>query len=60
MAVTKELLSDLEIARSIPLQPIGEVAQRLGVLDDELGTYGQSIATLDAQAILERSGYRRR
>jgi formate--tetrahydrofolate ligase len=47
-------LSDLEIARSIPLQPIVEVAQQLGVLDDELGTYGRYIAKLDAPAILER------
>ena len=47
-------LSDLEIARSIPLQPIGDVAQRLGVLDDEVGTYGRYIAKIDAPAILER------
>jgi formate--tetrahydrofolate ligase len=47
-------LSDLEIARSIPLQPIGDVAQRLGVLDAEVGTYGRYIAKIDAPAILER------
>ena len=47
-------LSDLEIARSIPLQPIGEIAARLGVQDDELGTYGRFIAKIDAPAILER------
>ncbi|HEY3060472.1 MAG TPA: formate--tetrahydrofolate ligase [Chloroflexota bacterium] len=47
-------LSDLEIARSIPLRPIGDIAQRLGVLDDEVGTYGRYIAKLDAPAILER------
>ena len=33
MAVTRELLSDLEIARSIPLEPIGAIADRLGVLE---------------------------
>jgi formate--tetrahydrofolate ligase len=54
MAVTREMLSDLEIARSIPLEPIGEVAERLGVLDDEVGTYGKYIAKIDAPAILER------
>ncbi len=54
MAVTREMLSDLEIARSIPLEPIGDVAQRLGVLDDEVGTYGKHIAKIDAPAILER------
>jgi len=47
-------LSDLEIARSIPLQAIGEIAARLGVQDDELGTYGRFIAKIDAPAILER------
>src|SRR6266508_3353760 len=47
-------LSDLEIARSIPLQPIGEIAARLGVQDDEVDTYGRYIAKIDAPAILER------
>src|ERR1043166_3110450 len=54
MAVSKELLSDLEIARSIPLHPIGEVADQLGVLDEELASYGKYIAKIDAPAILER------
>src|ERR1043166_836492 len=54
MAVSKELLSDLEIARSIPLHPIGEVADQLGVLDEELDPYGKYIAKIDAPAILER------
>src|SRR5262245_46470830 len=54
MAVTKELLSDLEIARSIPLQPIGMVAEQLGVLDEEVGLYGKYIAKIDAPAILDR------
>jgi formate--tetrahydrofolate ligase len=54
MAVTKELLSDLEIARSIPLQPIGQVAEQLGVLDEEVGLYGKYIAKIDAPAILDR------
>src|ERR1043166_8901925 len=54
MAVSKELLSDLEIARSIPLHPIGEVADQLGVLEQELDPYGKYIAKIDAPAILER------
>jgi formate--tetrahydrofolate ligase len=47
-------LSDLEIARSIPLQPISDIGARLGVLDDELASYGKYIGKLDAPAILER------
>jgi len=52
--VTSALKTDLEIARSIPLKPIAEIAQQLGVLDDEVATYGRYIAKLDAPAILER------
>ncbi|HYW87654.1 MAG TPA: formate--tetrahydrofolate ligase [Chloroflexota bacterium] len=48
------MLSDLEIARSIPLEPIGDIAEHLGVLDEELGSYGKYIAKIDAPAILER------
>jgi formate--tetrahydrofolate ligase len=54
MAVIRQMLSDLEIARSIPLEPIGDIAERLGVLDEELGSYGKYIAKIDAPAILER------
>lgn len=54
MAVTGQLLSDLEIARSIPLEPITNVADRLGLLDDEVASYGKYIAKIDAPAILER------
>ena len=46
--------SDLEIARSIPLQPIQTIAEKLGVLDAELDPYGKYIAKIDAPAILER------
>ena len=52
--VKAEPKTDLEIARSIPLKPIAELAQSLGVLDDEVGTYGSYIAKIDAPAILER------
>jgi formate--tetrahydrofolate ligase len=48
------LLSDLEIARSIPLQPIQAIADRIGVLDSEFEPYGKYIAKIDAPAIIER------
>ncbi|GAC1320401.1 MAG: formate--tetrahydrofolate ligase [Chloroflexota bacterium] len=54
MTQTTRQLSDLEIARSIALQPIQAVAERLGVLDDELDPYGKYIAKIDAPAVLER------
>src|SRR5262245_14652120 len=56
MAVIRQMLSDLEIARSIPLEPIGDIAEHLGVLDEELGSYGKYIAKIDAPAILHRLG----
>jgi formate--tetrahydrofolate ligase len=51
---TTRTLTDLEIARSIQLQPIQSVAERLGVLDNELDPYGKYIAKIDAPAIVER------
>jgi formate--tetrahydrofolate ligase len=51
---TTRPLTDLEIARSIQLQPIQAVAERLGVLDDELDPYGKYIAKIDAPGILKR------
>jgi formate--tetrahydrofolate ligase len=47
-------LSDLEIARSIPLQPIQSIAERLGIEDDELDPYGKYIGKIDAPRILQR------
>ncbi len=44
----------LDIAQSTPLRPIAEVAQALGVTDDELIPYGRVVAKLDAAAILRR------
>lgn len=46
--------TDLEIARSIPLQPIQAIAERLGVLDSELDPYGKYLGKIDAPAILQR------
>ena len=54
MTQSTRLLSDLEIARSIPLQPIQAIAERLGVQDAELDPYGKYIAKIDAPAILTR------
>jgi formate--tetrahydrofolate ligase len=51
---TTRPLTDLEIARSIQLQPIQSVAERLGVLDEELDPYGKYIAKIDAPTILQR------
>ena len=39
--------SDIEIARAATLQPIGDVAERLGVPDAALVPYGRHIAKLD-------------
>jgi formate--tetrahydrofolate ligase len=54
VAERTRLLSDLEIARSINLQPIQVIAERLSVRDEELDPYGKYIAKVDARAILER------
>src|SRR5262245_745626 len=54
MTQTTRLRSDLEIARSIPLQPIQNIAERLGILDAEWDPFGKYIAKIDAPAILER------
>ena len=42
--------SDLEIAQETDLLSIREVAERLGVLDDELLPYGHVMAKIDAAA----------
>ncbi|HEV7666556.1 MAG TPA: formate--tetrahydrofolate ligase [Chloroflexota bacterium] len=47
-------LTDLEIARSISLQPIQSIAERLGILDAEVDPFGKYIGKIDAPAILER------
>src|SRR5579884_4286390 len=53
-AAPSQPLTDLEIARSIRLQPIQAIAERLGVLDDELEPHGKYIAKINAPAILQR------
>lgn len=45
--------SDIEIARSIRLQPIRQIAQGLGISEDELEPYGKYIAKVPEQIIDE-------
>lgn len=40
------MLSDIEIAQNAPMKPIGEVAQSLGITEDELEFYGKYKAKL--------------
>ena len=44
-------LSDLEIARATPLQPIAQIAERLGIGDDSFEPYGRFKAKLDLSAL---------
>ena len=46
--------SNLEIARSITLRPIAEIAAALGILDDELQPFGRHIAKIDSRRAWER------
>ena len=46
--------SNLEIARSITLRPIAEIAAALGILDDELQPFGRHIAKMDRRRAWER------
>ncbi|SON54814.1 Formate-tetrahydrofolate ligase [Hartmannibacter diazotrophicus] len=41
--------SDIEIARSVTMKPIGEVATKLGIPDDALDNYGKHIAKVDGE-----------
>jgi formate--tetrahydrofolate ligase len=43
--------SDLEIAQSVKLKPITEVAASLGLKEDELECYGRHIAKVDLRAL---------
>jgi len=46
--------SDLEIAQETDLLPIRDVAERLGVLDEELELHGPHMAKIDTPAVLGR------
>jgi len=43
--------TDLEIARAAPMLPIHEVAQQLGIPDDQLHRHGHHIAKIDGDWI---------
>jgi len=45
---------DREIARATSARPIREIAQALGVLDDEFEPYGKYVGKIHAPAILQR------
>ncbi len=48
--------SDLEIARSIPLKPITEIASRYGIQEDELELYGAYKAKINLDILKRLSG----
>ena len=50
--------NDLEIARSIPLRPIGEVASAAGLLPDEVEPHGHHKAKVSLSALARLSGKR--
>ncbi len=45
------MLSDLEIAQSTTMRPVQEIAETLGVLDDELELYGRYKAKIDLKIL---------
>ncbi len=47
------MLTDIEIARSIKLQPITEIARQLGIAQDDLEPYGKYIAKVPERLIDE-------
>ena len=47
------MLSDLEIAQKAKMKPIAEIAEKLGIKDDELDPYGKFMGKIDLK-ILER------
>jgi formate--tetrahydrofolate ligase len=53
-AATATPRTNLDIARSIRLEPITDVAGKLGLLDDEVLPYGKYIAKIDAGAVGRR------
>ncbi len=52
------MLSDLEIAERAELVPISEIAGQIGLLDDEIETYGRYKAKVSLAAIERRKGGR--
>lgn len=50
----RNMKSDIEIARSIRLRPIGEIAERLGIPQEELEPYGKNMAKVPLTLIDEK------
>ena len=46
--------SDIEIAQAAEMQPIQAIAEKAGILDDELELYGKYKAKIDYMAVLDR------
>ena len=46
--------SDIEIAQAATMQPIQAIAEKAGILDDELELYGKYKAKIDYMAVLKR------
>src|SRR5271166_2126993 len=53
---TRDMLSDIEIARAAKLKPIGEIAARIGAPESALSPYGRSIAKLDPEFLQGLAG----
>jgi len=48
------LKSDIEIAQAATMKPIQEIAEKAGILEDELELYGKYKAKIDHMAVLKR------
>jgi len=46
--------SDIEIAQAATMQPIQAIAEKAGILEDELELYGRYKAKIDYMAVLDR------
>jgi len=49
-------MTDLDIARSVTPQPIGEIASRLGINPELLEPYGKTKAKIPLEALREPQG----
>ncbi|MEG3309954.1 formate--tetrahydrofolate ligase [Streptococcus sp. SS-4456] len=45
------VLSDIDIANSVPMEPIGQVADRLGIPEESLSLYGRYKAKIDSRQL---------
>jgi len=54
LSTQTKMKSDIEIAQAAELRPIEEIAERAGILKEELELYGRYKAKIDYMAVLER------